>query len=100
MCDVAIRIEGLSRAFGDLRALDALDLEVPRGALFGLLGPNGAGKSTTIKILTDPRVSDRAFNCAIIPQQLKSVGEASVTSTSGERASTSSTVRPDSVVIS
>jgi ABC-2 type transport system ATP-binding protein len=43
---------GLSRAFGALRALDQLDLEVKRGSLFALLGPNGAGKSTTIAILT------------------------------------------------
>jgi ABC-2 type transport system ATP-binding protein len=50
--DVAIRTEGLCRSYGDLKALDTLDLEIPRGALFGLLGPNGAGKSTTIKILT------------------------------------------------
>jgi ABC-2 type transport system ATP-binding protein len=35
-----------------IRALDGLDIEVPRGTIFGLLGPNGAGKSTTVKILT------------------------------------------------
>jgi ABC-2 type transport system ATP-binding protein len=48
----AIRTRSLSRTFGTLRALDALDLEVARGTLFALLGPNGAGKSTTIAILT------------------------------------------------
>ena len=48
----AIRTRSLSRSYGALRALDALDLEVPRGTLFALLGPNGAGKSTTIAILT------------------------------------------------
>ncbi len=48
----AVLTEGLSRSFGELRALDSLDLEVKRGSLFALLGPNGAGKSTTIKILT------------------------------------------------
>jgi ABC-2 type transport system ATP-binding protein len=48
----AIRTRGLSRSYGSLRALDALDLDVPRGTLFALLGPNGAGKSTAIAILT------------------------------------------------
>jgi ABC-2 type transport system ATP-binding protein len=50
--ELAIQTDQLSRSFGEFRALDALDLGVPRGALFALLGPNGAGKSTTIKILT------------------------------------------------
>jgi ABC-2 type transport system ATP-binding protein len=48
----AISTRALSRSYGALRALDGLDLEVPRGTLFALLGPNGAGKSTTIAILT------------------------------------------------
>jgi ABC-2 type transport system ATP-binding protein len=48
----AVRTRALSRSYGALRALDALDLDVPRGTLFALLGPNGAGKSTTIAILT------------------------------------------------
>jgi ABC-2 type transport system ATP-binding protein len=42
----------LTKSYGDLIALDHLDLEVPRGTLFGFLGPNGAGKTTTIKLLT------------------------------------------------
>jgi ABC-2 type transport system ATP-binding protein len=47
-----IRTEKLSKRYGELLALDRLDLEVPRGLLFGFLGPNGAGKTTTIKLLT------------------------------------------------
>ncbi len=49
---VALSTRGLRRTFGDLVAVDGIDLEVPRGALYGFLGPNGAGKSTTIKCLT------------------------------------------------
>jgi ABC-2 type transport system ATP-binding protein len=47
----AIRVTGLTRDFGTVRALDRLTLEVPRGILFGFLGPNGAGKTTTINLL-------------------------------------------------
>jgi ABC-2 type transport system ATP-binding protein len=47
----AIRTEGLSKRFGDVLALDGLDLEVQRGEIFGFLGPNGAGKTTTIRLL-------------------------------------------------
>ena len=48
----AIRIEGLRKHFGNVRALDGLDLTVEPGGVFGFLGPNGAGKTTTIRILT------------------------------------------------
>jgi ABC-2 type transport system ATP-binding protein len=51
MDGVAIRTEGLTKSFGDVLALDALDLTVERGEVFGFLGPNGAGKSTTIRLL-------------------------------------------------
>ena len=47
----AVRAEGLSKSFGKTRALERIDLEVPRGMVFGLLGPNGSGKSTTVRIL-------------------------------------------------
>jgi ABC-2 type transport system ATP-binding protein len=48
----AIEATGLVKAYGDVKALDGLDLEVEAGTVLGLLGPNGAGKSTTVKILT------------------------------------------------
>ena len=47
----AIRTEELSKRFGDVLALDHLNLTVERGEVFGFLGPNGAGKSTTIRLL-------------------------------------------------
>ena len=47
----AIRCRDLRKAFGAVRAVDGIDLEIPRGECFGLLGPNGAGKTTTIEIL-------------------------------------------------
>jgi ABC-2 type transport system ATP-binding protein len=51
MEDFAIQTRGLSRTFGQVRALDNLTLEVPAGSVFGFLGPNGAGKTTTIRLL-------------------------------------------------
>ncbi len=50
--DRGITAEGLRRDFGQLRAVDGVDLEIPGGQIFGFLGPNGAGKSTLVKILT------------------------------------------------
>ena len=46
-----------------VRALDGLDLSVPRGMIYGLLGPNGAGKSTTVKILTSLARPDSGTAC-------------------------------------
>ena len=47
----AIRAAGVAKHFGDVRALDGVDLEIGRGEFFGLLGPNGAGKTTLISAL-------------------------------------------------
>jgi ABC-type multidrug transport system ATPase subunit len=47
----AIEIHGLRKVFGDVVALDGLELEVEAGTVFGLLGPNGAGKTTLVRIL-------------------------------------------------
>ena len=46
----ALVVRGLKKSYGDVRAVDGLDLEVRSGECFGLLGPNGAGKTTTIEI--------------------------------------------------
>src|SRR5947209_9956294 len=48
----AILVEDLRKRFGDVKALDGIDLEVEQGTIFGLLGPNGAGKTTAVRILT------------------------------------------------
>jgi len=48
--DHALVVRGLRKSYGDVLAVDGLDLEVRRGECFGLLGPNGAGKTTTIEI--------------------------------------------------
>jgi ABC-2 type transport system ATP-binding protein len=47
----AISSRALTKRFGDVLALDGLDLDVPAGSIFGLLGPNGAGKTTTLRLL-------------------------------------------------
>jgi ABC-2 type transport system ATP-binding protein len=53
MCDQpAIQAEGLSKRFGDIRALEDVNLTVSAGSVLGLLGPNGAGKTTAVRILT------------------------------------------------
>jgi ABC-2 type transport system ATP-binding protein len=48
---LAIEATGLVKAFGDVRAVDGVDLAVPSGSVYGVLGPNGAGKTTTIRML-------------------------------------------------
>ncbi|HTM03000.1 MAG TPA: ATP-binding cassette domain-containing protein [Vicinamibacterales bacterium] len=49
--DPAVMLAGVTKTFGSQRAVDQLDLRIPRGALCGVIGPNGAGKTTTIRIL-------------------------------------------------
>ena len=46
-----LEIRGLRKKYGNFQALDGLDLEIPKGELFGFVGPNGAGKTTTLKIV-------------------------------------------------
>src|SRR5215218_4392271 len=56
--NAAIKLRGLVKRFGSIRAVDGLDLDVPYGRCVGLLGPNGAGKSTTMKALTAQVIPD------------------------------------------
>ncbi len=59
----AIRVEGLSKTYGQVQALNGLNLAVEPGTVFGFLGPNGAGKTTTIRVLTGlaPASAGRAW---------------------------------------
>lgn len=54
----AVAMSGVVKRFGEVTAVDGLELEVPRGHCFGLLGPNGAGKSTTMRMLTGQAIAD------------------------------------------
>lgn len=56
--NIAIRLRGVVKRFGELTAVDRLDLDVPVGSCIGLLGPNGAGKSTTMRMLTAQAIPD------------------------------------------
>ena len=49
--EYAVQTNGIGRAFGDLKAVDAIDLNIPKGEIYGFLGPNGAGKTTLVRML-------------------------------------------------
>src|ERR1035441_8299728 len=49
--DIAIKIEKLSKSFGDVKAVDDISFNVEKGEMFGLVGPDGAGKTTSIRTL-------------------------------------------------
>ena len=72
-----VRTVGLRKVFGDLVAVDALDLEIRRGEVFGLLGPNGSGKTTTIRMLcgllqpTSGSASVVGFDVATEPERIR-----------------------------
>src|SRR4051794_36313664 len=56
--ELAIRLRGAVKRYGEITAVDGLDLDVPEGTCVGLLGPNGAGKSTTMRLLTAQAIAD------------------------------------------
>jgi len=51
--DIVLSIQGLTKRYGSITAVNNLDLEIERGAVFGILGPNGSGKTTTLGVLLD-----------------------------------------------
>ena len=72
--ETAILLNSVFKRFGDVNAVDGLDLEVPPGTCLGLLGPNGAGKSTTMRLLTGQAIADRGRIRVLgyeIPQESK-----------------------------
>ncbi len=69
MSELALEARGLRKSFGGIRAVEALDLAVPRGIVLGFLGPNGAGKTTAIRMLTTVLRPDAGtFTVAGAPQ--------------------------------
>ena len=58
MTDVAVRMRGLTKRYGEKVAVDGVDLDVRRGEVLALLGPNGAGKTTTVEMLEGYRGRD------------------------------------------
>ncbi len=75
--DAVVRTERLGRRFGDLVAVDALDLVIGRGEVFGLLGPNGSGKTTTIRMLcglvipTSGKAEVAGHDVVLAPEQVR-----------------------------
>ena len=57
--DLAISLRGVTKTFGSTVAVEALDLAVPKGALYGFIGPNGAGKTTTLRMMMSILFADR-----------------------------------------
>mgnify|MGYP001827759579 CR=1 FL=1 len=76
MPDLAIRARNLGKTFGKVKAVQSLDLDVPRSRIYGFLGPNGSGKSTTIRMLcglltpTDGEISVLGHN---IPEEAEAL---------------------------
>jgi ABC-2 type transport system ATP-binding protein len=56
--EVALRLDGVTKRFGKHQAVAGLDLQVPKGSVFGLLGPNGSGKTTTIRMIMGILIPD------------------------------------------
>lgn len=74
-----LKIENLQKTYGNYHALDGLNMEIPKGALYGFVGPNGAGKTTTIKIITGLLKPDSGsvvidgVDALYFPRQLKNM---------------------------
>ena len=68
-CLLAVETHGLAKNFGNLRAVDGIDLAVPAGSTYGFLGPNGSGKTTTIRVLLG-LVSPSAGSWSLLGQRM------------------------------
>ena len=75
--DIAIEVENLHRFFGDLKAVNGVSFQIPKGAVVGFVGANGAGKTTTMRILatldypSSGRVSVLGHNVVLRPQEVR-----------------------------
>ncbi len=78
MSDYIVELEGISKSFGEIKAVDGLTLKVPAGSIYGILGPNGAGKTTTLRLLLNILKPDagwiRLFGQKVNLDVLKRVG--------------------------
>lgn len=63
--DTAIEVEGLTKCFGDLKAVDDFSMKVPKGSIYGFLGPNGSGKTTTIRLMVGLLKADSGGGTAL-----------------------------------
>jgi len=74
---MSVRVEGLTKVYGEQKAIDRLSFQVEKGQILGFLGPNGAGKSTTMKILTgylpptEGFVEIGGFNVQVNPKEIR-----------------------------
>jgi ABC-2 type transport system ATP-binding protein len=76
VADLAIQTSGLTKRFGAQKAVDAVELDVPLGSVFGFLGPNGSGKTTTIRMLLGlvrPTAGEVRLLGRPVPEALQSV---------------------------
>ena len=62
---LAIEARGLVKRFGDVTAVNGVDIAVPEGAIYGVLGPNGAGKTTTLRMLLGIIDPDEGYRCIL-----------------------------------
>ena len=71
MSEPVVAVEGLTKLFGEVTAVDDLSLTVERGQVYGVLGPNGAGKTTALRILTGlerpTEGTTRLFGTTVVP---------------------------------
>ncbi len=76
MTELAVHTRGLTRKFGELTAVDHIDLDIPRGQIYGFLGPNGSGKTTIIRMLCGlltPSSGDASILGLKVPEQAEAL---------------------------